>query len=93
MFFMKIYKVIVSSMERNWKRLKAWRPSRPGNYVSHLDKVIKVWAMRIMSSPQWRDEQRGWAGSVWNIRYHWRHRATLSRKFSIRMRSSAVERG
>ena len=48
--------VIVSSMERNWKRLKGKRPSRPGNDVSHLDKVAEVWAIRIMSSPQWRIE-------------------------------------
>ena len=56
MFLMKIYMVIVLSMERNWKRLKGRRPSRSGNDVSHLVKVTKVWAIRIMSSPQWRTE-------------------------------------
>lgn len=44
--------VIVSNTERNWKRLKAGRPSRPGHYVSHQGKVIRIWAVKIMSSPQ-----------------------------------------
>lgn len=52
--------------------MKGKRPSRPGNDVSHLDKVAEVWAIRIMSRPQWRIESRAWTGSVWNIRYDWK---------------------
>lgn len=44
--------VVVSSTERSWKRLKAGRPRRPGHYVSHQDKVVRIWAVKIMSSPQ-----------------------------------------
>lgn len=52
MFLMKIYMVIVSSMERTWKSLKGRRLSRLGNDVSLLVKVSEVWAISL----QWRIE-------------------------------------
>lgn len=52
MFLMKIYMVIVSTMERTWKSLKGRRLNRLGNDVSLLVKVAEVWAISL----QWRIE-------------------------------------
>lgn len=81
--------VIVSSTETTWKRLKAGRPSRPEHYVSHQDKVIRIWAVKIMSSPQEKRSrgdglaQSGTSGIIGSKGLYWAESSVCMRSWAV----------
>lgn len=81
--------VIVSSTEMTWRRLKAGRPSRPGHYVSHQDKVVGIWAVKIMSSPQGKRSrgdglaQSGTSGVIGSKGLYWAESSVWMRSWAV----------